>query len=63
MPEDVTETARSPTAAALSMVNVAVIWVVLTTVVLLAVTSVPLTLTAAPVAKFVPVSVTPTTCP
>ena len=40
-----------------------VIWMLLTTVVLLTVTSAPLTLTVAPVKKHVPVRVTPTVCP
>jgi hypothetical protein len=62
-PELVTLMFTAPSAAFAAMANVAVIWVLLTTVVLLTVTSAPLTLTVAPVAKLVPVSVTPTVCP
>ena len=50
-------------AALPAIVNVAVICVLLTTVVLLTVTPVPLTFALAPATKFVPISVTGTLVP
>ncbi len=64
VPADVvTVTLRAVVAAALSMVNVAVIDVLLATVTPLTVTPEPLTATVAPLMKLVPVSVTPTAAP
>src|ERR1700731_254358 len=62
-PEVVTVMVRAPVAVFAAMVNVAVICVALTTVVLLTVIPAPLTPTAAPATKFVPVNVTGTLCP
>ena len=62
-PELVTLMFTAPSVAFEAMANVAVIWVLLTTVVLLTVTSAPLTLIMAPAKKHVPVRVTPTVCP
>jgi len=62
-PEVVTLIFVAPSAALAAMANVAVIWVVLATVVLVAEISAPPTFTAAPVAKFVPVRVTLLVCP
>ena len=59
----VTVTLRAPIVAAAEMVNVAVIWVALTTVTLLTVMSVEETFTAAPETKFVPARVTGTVAP
>jgi hypothetical protein len=59
----VTVTFWAPVGAVAAMVNVAVIDVLLTSVTLLTVIPVPLRLIVDPVAKFVPVSVTPTTAP
>jgi len=59
----VTVTFWAPVGAFAAMVNVAVIDVLLTTVVLLTVTPVPLRLIVDPVAKFVPVRVTGTDVP
>src|ERR1700682_6740041 len=63
LPELVTVTFWPPVGAFEAMVNVAVIDVLLTTVVLLTVMSVPLRPIVAPDAKFVPVSVTATAAP
>ena len=59
----VTVTFAAPVAAAAPMVSVAVIWVELTTVTLLAVTPGLLTATVAPATKFVPARVTGTLVP
>ncbi len=58
-PEVVTLMFTGPSTAFVAMANVALIWVLLTTVVLLTLISAPLTLITAPVAKPVPVRVTP----
>ena len=61
-PAVVTVTLRAPVAVA-EIDNVAVIWVALTTVTLLTVTSADETVTVAPARKFVPVRVTGTVAP